>query len=139
MAYDITAKRASETAQIELEHADNSPMLDDKGNQLFVTIHGPASKVWQQASAEQNRRRAQRIQKKGRLSDAMEDTRADQIDFLTSITVSFDGWEYPCDAKGGHNAMFRAAYEDDGLGFIRDQVLEKSNNWATFTKGSAKA
>ena len=61
MAYDITKKRVTETGEITLKDADGSPLLDDDGNELTVTVHGPGSKVWQQASAEQNRKRAERM------------------------------------------------------------------------------
>lgn len=138
MAYDITKKRAVETAQIELKNGDGSPLLDDDGNPLFVTVNGPASKVWQQATSEQNRRRTERLRKNGgKLESAYDHAKADQIDFLCRVTVSFDGWDYPMDAKSTQQATIRAAYEDDGLGFIRDHVYSEVNDWAAFTKGSA--
>lgn len=72
----------------------------------------------------------------GRVEAALDKAVADQVDFLTAITVSFDGWTYPAE-KGSTDprAMFRAAYSDDTLGFIRDQVFEEATDWAVFTKG----
>lgn len=137
MAFDITKKRALETAQIELKNGDGSPLLDDDGNQLYVTAHGPASKVWQQAAAEQNRKRAERLRKNGgRMEAALDHAREDQIEFLSRVTISFDGWDYPVESKAP-GAMFRAAYSDDGIGFIRDHVYAEVNDWSAFTKGSA--
>lgn len=142
MAFDITKKRALETADIDLVNGDGSPMLDDAGNALSVTVHGPGSKQWQQADAERSRRRTARIEKnRGKLMAALDNARDDEIDFLCAVTVSFNGWEYP--APEGKKwktdgEMYRAAYSDDTLGFIRDHVHREVNDWSVFTTGSAK-
>lgn len=139
MAFDITKKRALETGDIALKDGDGSPMLDDNGNALSVTVHGPGSKVWQQATAETNRKRAERLRKSGgKMEAALDNAREDQIDFLCRVTISFNGWEYPC-SDSGQQAMFRAAYSDDALGFIRDHVYSEVNDWSAFTQGSAKS
>ncbi|WP_340265408.1 hypothetical protein [Sphingobium mellinum] len=140
MAFDITKKRALETATIDLINGDNSPLLDDDGNQLSVTVHGPASKVWQQATAEANRRKAERVRKSGgRLEAAVDHARDDRIDFLCRVTISFNGWEYPVEKGATAQDMFRAAYADDAIGFIRDHVYGEANDWSAFTKGSASS
>lgn len=139
MTFDITKKRAHTTGAIELKEADGSPMLDGDGNALSVTVHGPASKVWQVANAAKSRKQAERMRKNGgKVEAVLDNSRADNIDFLTAITVSFDGWEYPCDSKVPAD-MFRAAYSDDELGFILDHVFAEANDWAAFMNGSAKS
>lgn len=141
--FDITKKRALETAEIELVEGDGSPLYDDNGNRLSVTVHGPGSKVWQQANAEMNRRRTQRIEKnRGKITAALENAREDQVDFLCRVTISFNGWEYPSpDGKKWPTqvAMFRAAYEDDTIGYIRDHVDSEARDWSAFTRGSGTA
>lgn len=135
-AFDITKKRAIEQANIDLVDGDGSPLLDDKGNQLSVTVHGPASKVWQAANAERNRKRAERLRKNGGRAEAMLDNaKDDAVEFLCRITVSFNGWDYEGKSDA---AAIRAAYEDDALGFIRDHVMAEACDWSAFTKGSAK-
>jgi hypothetical protein len=135
--FDITKKRALETAQIELVNGDGSPLYDDEGKTLSVTVHGPGSKLWQQADAERNRRRTARIEKnRGKITAALDHAREDEIDFLTAITVSFNGWEYPGEFATPRD-MFRAAYTDDTIGFIRDHVHKEGTDWTVFTKGSA--
>lgn len=137
--FDITKKRALETARIDLVAGDGAPLYDDEGNVLSVTVHGPGSKVWQQADAERNRRRTARIEKnRGKLAAALEGGREDEVDFLCSITVSFNGWEYPGEfaTKGD---MFRAAYSDPTIGYIRDHVHKEANEWSAFTQGSARS
>src|SRR5690606_26495773 len=108
-----------------------------------VTVHGPGSKQWQQADAERSRRRVQRLEKsRNRISAALDNAREDEIDFLCSITVSFNGWEYPHPEGGkwkSQSEMFRACYSDDTLGFIRDHVHREANDWTVFTQGSVKS
>lgn len=139
MAFDITKKRAAETAKIELETGEGMPLTDDEGNVLSVTVNGPGSKIWQRADADRNRKRTARIQKnKNNLAAAIEGGKDDEVEFLTSITISFNGWEYP--APEGEEwpskaDMFRAAYSDDGIGYIRDHVHKEANSWEAFTKG----
>lgn len=147
MSFDITKKRALATAQIELVNGDGSPLYGDNHTRLSVTVHGPGSKPWQQADAERNRKRTARIEKsRGKISAAMENAREDEVDFLVAITISFNGWDYPNpdrpDGAEGHGwatqaQMFRAAYADDALGYIRDHVHKEANDWSVFTSGSA--
>lgn len=136
MSYDITKKRVNETGDIPLKDADGSPLTDEQGNVLSVTVHGPGSKIWQQAQAEQNRKQAERMRKNGgKIEAAMDHAKADQIEFLCRVTVSFNGWSYPVEAG---QDQYRAAYNDDAIGFIREHVYAESRDWAGFTKGSAK-
>lgn len=138
MAYDITQRRALETGVIKLNYGDGSPLLDDEQNRLSITAYGPGSKVWRQAHAEMNRKRTERLKKNGgKMDAAMEDANADAVDFLARVTVSFNGWDYPVPEGQSPQEMFRAAYGDDLLGYIRDHVYAEVNDWAAFMKGSA--
>lgn len=121
-------------------------MLDDEGKPLSVTVHGPGSKVWRDADAERNRKRALKLEKnRNKISAVLADARDDDLDMLVSITVSFNGWEYPHPDKmnGGtwpaQRDMFRAAYADDTIGYVRDHLLTESGDWAAFTKASGAA
>lgn len=143
MAFDITRKRATETATIDLVDGEGAPLLDDDGNTLTVTVHGPGSKVWQQADADRNRRRTARLEKnRGKVSAVLEGARDDEVEFLCRVTISFNGWTYPAPDGGewpAKDAMFRAAYSDDSLGFIRDHVHKAVHEWGSFMNGSAKS
>lgn len=138
--FDITQKRALETATVDLVEGNGAPMYDNEGSRLSVTVHGPGSKQWRQADAERSRKRTQRLEKNRKLSAAMDGAQDDEIDFLVSVTISFNGWEYPCpDGKWKSQAdMFRAAYADDSIGYIRDHVHKEANDWSVFTNGSAR-
>lgn len=138
--FDITKKRVSDTAKINLLDGDGAPLCDDDGNRLSVTLCGPGSRTWQQADAERSRKQAARVEKNPRkvASMVIDNRREDEIDFLVAITVSFNGWEYPHPDKesGGSFAsqrdMFKAAYSDDGIGYIRDQLTSEGNGWSAF-------
>ena len=138
MAFDISTRRASETAEIELKNGDGTPLKDDEGNAIGVVIHGPGSKTYRQAEAERSRKRAKRVRESGgKLESAMDDAADDQIAFLSAITVKFTGDVSHPDAEKKAD-LARAIYADDSLGFIRDQVSAEANDWSAFTKGSAK-
>lgn len=135
MAFDITKKRASATGDIELKDGDGSPLLDEKGNPLTISVYSPASKQWEQASAEMNRKRAERMRKNGgKMEAALDNAKQDQIEFLCRVTVSLNGFDYP--VKDGD--PIRALYEDDALGYIRDHVYAEANDWSAFTKAPEK-
>src|SRR5688572_11609738 len=141
MTFDITKRRASETAQIDLVTGEGAPLIDDEGKTLSVTVHGPGSKVWQAADAERSRRRTLRVEKnRGRLTAALENAKEDDLDFLAAVTVSFNGWAYPHPEADtpwpSQRDMFRAAYADDTIGYIRDHVLKEASDWSAFTRGS---
>jgi hypothetical protein len=139
MTFDITRKRVAETAKIELTDGDGAPLLDDEGTRLTVTLCGPGSKTWQQADAERSRRQASRAEKNPRkIASAIADHRRDdEIDFLVAITVSFNGWTYPGEYPSQRD-MFKAAYSDDSIGYIRDQLSKEGNDWSAFAQGNSK-
>ena len=136
MAFDITQKRATDTGVIELKNGDGSPMVNEKGEPFTVTVHSPASKIWMQADADKSRKRAERLRKNGgKVEAALDGATQDQIEFLTRVTLRFNGdIEHP---DAGTKGLTRAIYEDDALGFIRDHVDREVNDWSAFTKGSA--
>ncbi len=139
MAFDITRKRAAETAAIELTDGDGAPLFDDAGNRLSVTLCGPGSKTWQQADAERSRKMSVRAEKNPRkMASAMAEHRKDDdIEFLVAITVSFNGWTYPGEFSS-QREMFKAAYSDDTIGFIRDQLSKEGNDWSAFSQTAPK-
>lgn len=138
MAFNFTSKRAAETADIPLKNGDGSPLLGEDGKPLTVTVYGPASPAWEQATAEVNRRRAKRMRENGgKIEAALDDAKQDQIDFLTRVTVKFNGDVEHDDAKN-KNDLPRAIYSDASLGFIREHVHAEANDWSAFTKGSVK-
>ena len=139
--FDITQIRATETGDIAIVDGEGNPLFDD-GKPLSVTAYGPGSKVWQQADADRRRKRVARLEKnRGKASAVIDSALEDDIDFLVRVTISFNNWTYPAPDGGewqAKDAMFRAAYTDDSIGFIRDHVHQQVHDWG-FTKGSAQS
>lgn len=139
MSFDITKKRAADTADIKLKNADGSIMVDDAGKALTVTVYGPASPQWAAANADLNRKRAKKVQDGGgKIAAALEDATAEQINFLCAVTVGFSDEIAHPEAKNKAD-LPRVIYSDEKLGFIRDQVFAEANTWEAFTGGSATA
>jgi hypothetical protein len=142
MSYDITKEYVADTAVLELDRADGTPMVDGEGNRLSITIHGPSSPLFAQAEAEKKRRMRSRVEKaKGNIMAGLDETDEDANHFLATITASFNGWEFPCpDGKWkSKQEEYKAAYSERQLGFVRNQVLAFHNDWGNFAKGSGKA
>lgn len=139
MAFDITTVASVEMAICELKDADDSPLMDEKGNALSVTVYGPGSKAYVKATTRRQSRNLERLRRKGKPNMTAEENVEDAADFLATCTVSFNGWDYPPAGKAEGFALFKAAYADSSLGFIRDQVAEFISDWANFTSGSVKS
>lgn len=137
--FDITKKAAIETKTVLLTEGDESPLLDEKGNQLSITVYGPGSKAYQAAQAKRTNRALDRLKKKGKIDQTAEDAARENAEFLAACTISFNGFSYPTDPKSEGFDMFLAAYQDGRLGYIRDQVGAFVGDWANFTPGSAKS
>lgn len=139
MSFDISKKRAADTADIKLKNADGSIMTDDGGKALTVTVYGPASPQWAAANADLNRKRAKKLQDGGgKIAAALDDAVAEQITFLCAVTVGFSEEITHPEAKNRAD-LPRVIYADEKLGFIRDQVFNDANTWEAFTGGSATA
>ena len=136
MSYDISKKKAVETATMPLLDGANEPMVDDKGVALSITFYGPGSKEYQRAQSRRQNKMIERVRRKGKVEIGADESNAETADFLAACTVSFNGFGYE---KLEGAEMFKACYADPGLGYIRDQAAEFIGEWANFTPGSAKS
>lgn len=132
--FDISTLAVNETTIIELESPTGDPLVNDKGENLSVTVYGPGSKQFQRAQSVRNRAILEYVKKGGK---KMKDNEQRELDseFLASCTVSFNGFVYK-DLTGIE--MFKAAYMDTAIGFISEQVNKAIGDWANFTQGSSK-
>ena len=135
--FDITTLAATETSIVELVGGDDTPLYDDKGERLTITVYGPGTKVYQRAQQRQQNQLMDKIKKRGKMDQTAEEKLAEQAEFLAACTVSFNHFTYP-PAEGLEGAaLFRKAYEDPSIGFIAAQVAAHINDWANFTTSSA--
>lgn len=136
--FNIMQEAVADIADLELKRANGQPMLDDDKKPLSITMCGPGSATHVQAKAESKRRARARAEKANNLFSALDDSEEDALHFLATVTVSFNGWEFP-HPEGGKwktaQEMFKAAYAAQEIGFIREQALAFQGDWGNFSKG----
>jgi hypothetical protein len=130
---DIRTKAVQATSTLHLRDAADELMFDgDKP--VTVTIYGPGSKQFAKAQQAQQNRMLDSLKRKGKTDQTAEQKRAEQAEFLTECTASFENLTY--DALTGA-ALAKAVYSDIEIGFIADQVAKHIGDWANFSKPSA--
>lgn len=135
--FDITKTAVVETADVLLTNADESPMIGAEGKQCSITVHGPGSAAFERAAAKRQNLLVDRLKRKGKADMSPDEQRAEQAEFLSSITVSFNNFTYPPAGEVEGKDLFRALYKDRSVGFITDQVQRFAGDWGNFTKDSA--
>jgi len=128
---DIRTKAVAQTGRIELRDANDELMEG-----VAVTVYGPGSKQYAKAQAAQQNRMIDKMKRKGVTNQTAEQKAAENAEFLSEVTVSFEGLEY--DDLEGH-ALAMAVYSDVTIGFIADQVAKFVGDWSNFSKGSTKS
>lgn len=138
--FDITQAAAAETATIPLLRGDGVPLYNGDGadkEQLSITVYGPGSRPYVDAMSKRENRLIDRVRRKGRAELSADDKIAEEAKFLASITVTFNGFNYPPKPDATGYDLFVAVYSDPKLGFIKDQVAAAAGDWERFTSGSA--
>jgi hypothetical protein len=135
--FDITTTKVVETSVLELNDANDTPMIGDDGKQCSITLYGPGSDVFARAEAKRQNRLIERLKRKGKGDLSPDEQRAEQAEFLASVTVSVDGFAYPPAGEATGKDLFRAIYKDRSIGFITDQVQRFVGDWGNFTGSSA--
>lgn len=125
---DIKSKAVQPTSRLELRDANDELMVG-----VAVNVYGPGSKQYAAAQAQQQNRMIDKLKKKGKTEQSAEQKAAETAEFLTDITVNFEGLEYD---KLEGRALAMAVYSDITIGFIADQVAKHCGEWSNFTKAS---
>jgi hypothetical protein len=135
--FDITSTAVEETAVLELTDANEAPLIGEDKKQLSITLYGPGSEPFARAEAKRQNKLLERLKRKGNANLGPEEQRAEQAEFLASITVSFNGFSYPPAGDAEGKDLFRALYSDRKVGFITDQVQKFVGDWGNFMASSA--
>jgi hypothetical protein len=137
MSFDITSTAVVETAKLDLTDAEEAPLYGKNKERLSITLYGPGSEPFERASAKRQNRLLDRMRRKGKTEMSAEEQRSEASEFLASITVSFNGFEYPPAGEAKERELFKALYMDRKLGFITDQVQRFVGDWGNFSNKSA--
>jgi hypothetical protein len=134
---DIRKKAVNETGVVELMDAADEPLLqDDNKTPVTITVYGPGSKRFADATAMKNNRMMDRLRKKGKADQTGTQALAEKAEFLTMVTATSDGLEM--DGLAG-DELYKAVYAEPSVGFVADQVEKYLSEWANFSKGVPKA
>lgn len=135
MSVNILEKRVAEVSDLPVKNPDGSPMMDEKSNAVTATVFGPGTKIWQTADAHRRRKAIKRSREaNGKYEASVDRETEDQIEFLCTITKSFNNLDYP--GVQGDKETVKAVYNDDLLGFIRDHMDDDTKTWENFMRAS---
>ena len=136
MSFNITTKRAVDTAEIKIIDPDTGEQLIGDGKKpVSITMYGPASKIHIAAQAAANARAAKRYQAKAGADETPDEILEAKAAFLADITVSFNNFDYEGMPDGPD--AWKACYADPGLGWLTNQADRKGAAWANFTPTSS--
>ncbi|MGK5053614.1 hypothetical protein [Janthinobacterium sp. RB2P8] len=134
-AVDETSTLHLKDANDDLMYADGADGNPDKNKPMRIKLYGPGSKQYAKVQAASNNKLFTRLKKKGKEDQSAEDQAQEGVDKLAALTHSFENISYD-DLAG--EALHKAVYLDETIGFIPAQVNAHLNDWANFTKTSAK-
>jgi len=127
--FEITKLAAKDTFTLELQGPDDQPLRDADGKPISITVYGPGSKAYQRANSQRTQKIIDAMAKKGKSKLNADEQVRENAAFLAACTVSFNGFEYQ-----GRADAFEAAYLDQSIGFIADQVSKAIGDWSNFTQ-----
>jgi hypothetical protein len=137
--FDITSIETNDASFLHLKHPGTEEPLfigagDDK-QPVGISFHAPGTPGYEAASSKRTNRSLVRSKRKIDLNADL--LRADTVDFLADVTVSFDHLGYPPAGELTGRDLFKALYGDRKFGWVIEQVNGHLADWASFTKGSA--
>ncbi len=135
--FNIASLAIAATAALHLKNPAGEPLFADEERTLPVRIHlhGPGSQVAGVVEARQSARALKRMQDNdGKITAATREERiAETSEDLAALTAGFENFEYkPAGGLTG-DALYRALYADQSLGFITKQVMRFFGDWGNFS------
>ncbi|OWK32298.1 hypothetical protein [Sphingomonas mucosissima] len=139
--FNIAALAVTATAPLHLKSAQGELLYADAEKKLpiIIHVHGPGSDAFAAVESRQSNRAVKRMQDNDgkvtlppyeqRLKEAAED--------LAAITAGFENFNYEPAGGVSGEALYRAVYADQKLGFITKQVTKFVADWGNFSGGSA--
>lgn len=134
-AVEPTTRLHLRNAKDELLYADKEDGTPDLSRPMVAVLYGPGSKPYARAQTERSNRTVDKLKRKGKANTTPEEAKREQVEFLTACTVALENVTY--DALEGE-ALARAVYSDQSLGFIADQVAAELGDWGNFLKESSR-
>ena len=140
-ALNLAALAVVATAPLHLKNANGELLYADPEKKLPVRIHlhGPGSDAFAAVESRQSARAVKRMQDNdGKVTlPSYEQRLAEAAEDLAAITAGFDNLVYEPAGDATGEALYRAVYADQKLGFIAKQVTKFVADWGNFSAGSA--
>lgn len=128
MSFDIDSLNVTDSAKWHVTDAAGKPQYDGD-TPITITIHGPGTKRAAQAQFDYAKKRQERSLKQLGGANVVwteADERRERAEFLSSITISLDGFEY----RGGAPAL----YADIKKPHIAEGVHKTFNDLGNFAQ-----
>lgn len=131
---DLSKMVAVDTIDIEInDPRTGEPLVGEDGKAASVTVHSPGSKEFAAARSVASNKAIKRLRQKGKADTSPEEDIASTADFLTRITVSFNGFTID-KADPTSKDTFRAVYLNPGLGWLTEAVNQGAGDWGNALK-----
>lgn len=144
--FNIASLAVAATAVLHVKGPTGEPLFanGDRSLPIRIHLHGPGSDVAGDIESRQSARAVKRMQDNdGKITVAMREERiAETSQDLASLTVGFENFDYQPEGATEPlfgEAMFRAAYADQSLGYITKQVAKFFGDWGNFNAASKAA
>ncbi|MGP1675932.1 MAG: hypothetical protein ACTS6J_02085 [Burkholderiales bacterium] len=127
---------ALETSVCELNEMDDEPLLGADGKPVTVTLYGPGSKKYLEASRRNTNVTLKKMSRKGKFESTAEENERNQLELMIACTKetsdNFAGCFHDItDGLTGEDAI-RAVYSKPELRYILERVSDHQKNWANF-------
>ncbi|GAA3708534.1 hypothetical protein GCM10022268_17330 [Sphingomonas cynarae] len=146
MKFNIATLAVAATAALHVKGPTGELLFADTERKLPIRIHlhGPGSDIASVIEARQSSRALKRMQDNdGKVTAATpEERKAETSADLAALTASFENFDYQPDGAAEPitgEALFRAVYADQSLGFITKQVVKFYGDWGNFSAVSTTA
>jgi len=144
--FNIAALAVAATAALHVKDPNGEPLYADAERKLPIKIHlhGPGSDIAGVIESRQSARTLKRMQDNdGKITSATREERvAETAQDLAELTVRFENFDYQPEGATeplAGDALFRALYADQSLGFITKQVAKFFGDWGNFSAASKAA
>ena len=143
--FNIALLAVSASAICHIKSPTGEPLYADEAREkpIRIKLYGPGSKPYGVVESRQSARALKRMQDNdGKITAATPEERVTETaEDLAAITAEFENFDYqaPDGSPLAGAEMFRAAYADQGLGYITRQVAKFVGDWGNFSAASKAA
>lgn len=136
---NLLALSAVDTAVVTLKTAKGAKILGDDKLPVTITLYGPGSEQFEEASQARLDRQIERRRIRGDAPLTGAEIREESVQFLADVTAeASENFSIKPDGSPLRTREdFVTLYSHRPLGYIYEQLTRELNDWSNFTPGSA--